>query len=120
MTVQLGIKNSGRHPGRSMLCAALVGCACFVIVAVGANRHVEQKQGAVPQKESGAGGFALVAESDIPLHHDLNSREGQFELGFSESDSGRCGELLKSSRSASYRGKMQVASTFIVPKNLEF
>ena len=27
---------------------------------------------------------------------------------------------LISSRSASYRGKMQVASTFIVPKNLEF
>ena len=86
-TVQMGIKNSGRHPGRSMLCAALVGCACFVIVAVGANRHVEQKQGVVPQKESGAGGFALVAESEIPLHHDLNSREGQFELGFSEADS---------------------------------
>ena len=87
VTAQLGIKNSGRHPGRSMLCAALVGCACFVIVAVGANRHIERKQEAAPQKESGAGGFALVAESDIPLHHDLNAREGQFELGFSESDS---------------------------------
>ncbi len=87
VTAQMGIKNSGRHPGRSMLCAALVGCACFVIVAVGANRHIERKHEADPQKESGTGGFALVAESDIPLHHDLNSREGQFELGFSESDS---------------------------------
>ena len=87
VTVQMGIKNSGRHPGRSMLCAALVGCACFVIVAVGANRHVEREQGAVPQKESGTGGFPLVAESDIPLHHDLNSQDGRFELGFSESDS---------------------------------
>ena len=87
VTVQMGIKNSGRHPGRSMLCAALVSCACFVIVAVGANRHVERKQEGIPQKESGTGGFALVAESDIPLHHNLNSREGQFELGFSESDS---------------------------------
>ena len=86
-TFRMGVRNSGRHPGRSMLCAALVGCACFVIVAVGANRHVETKQGASPQKESGTGGFALVAESDIPLHHDLNSREGRFELGFSESDS---------------------------------
>ena len=86
-TAQMGIKNSGRHPGRSMLCAALVGCACFVIVAVGANRHVEGKHKAAPQKESDTGGFALIAESDIPLHHDLNSREGQFELGFSESDS---------------------------------
>ena len=87
VTAQMGIKNSGRHPGRSMLCAALVGCACFVIVAVGANRHVEGEQGAAQQKESGTGGFALVAESDIPLHHHLNSREGRFELGFSESDS---------------------------------
>jgi ABC-type antimicrobial peptide transport system permease subunit len=87
ITAQMGIKNSGRHPGRSMLCAALVGCACFVIVAVGANRHVERKQEGIPQKESGTGGFALVAESDIPLHHDLNSQDGRFELGFSESDS---------------------------------
>ena len=87
VTAQMGMKNSGRHPGRSMLCAALVGCACFVIVAVGANRHVERKQGVAQQKDSGTGGFALVAESDIPLHHDLNSREGRFELGFSETDS---------------------------------
>ena len=87
VTTQMGIKNSGRHPGRSMLCAALVGCACFVIVAVGANRHVERKQEIAPQKESDTGGFALVAESDIPLHHDLNSQGGRFELGFSESDS---------------------------------
>ncbi len=88
VTAQMGIKNSGRHPSRSMLCAALVGCACFVIVAVGANRHVERGQGVVLQKESGTGGFALVAESDIPLHHDLNSQEGRFELGFSESAPG--------------------------------
>ena len=85
--MQMGIKNSGRHPGRSMLCAALVGCACFVIVAVGANRHVEQKQGKIVEKNSGTGGFALVAESDIPLHYNLNSQDGRFELGFSESDS---------------------------------
>jgi len=87
VTTQMGIKNSGRHPGRSMLCAALVGCACFVIVAVGANRHIEGEQEAVPQKESGTGGFALAAESDIPLHRDLNSQDGRFELGFSKSDS---------------------------------
>ena len=86
-TVQMGIKNSGRHPGRSMLCAALVGCACFVIVAVGANRHIEKGQQAAPQKASATGGFALIAQSDIPLHYDLSSREGRFDLGFSESDS---------------------------------
>ena len=86
-TAQMGIKNSGRQPGRSMLCAALVGCACFVIVAVGANRHIEGEQETIPEKASGTGGFALIAESDIPLHHNLNSQEGRFELGFSKSDS---------------------------------
>ncbi|MCZ6680833.1 MAG: ABC transporter permease, partial [Candidatus Poribacteria bacterium] len=87
MTARMGARNSARHPGRSMLCGALVSCACFVIVAVGANRHVETSDTTSPQKESGAGGFALVADSDIPLHHDLNSEAGRFELGFSESDS---------------------------------
>ena len=87
VTIQMGVKNSGRHPGRSMLCAGLVGCACFVIVAVGANRHVEQNHRNPPQKESETGGFTLVAEADIPLHHNLNSPEGRFELGFSKSDS---------------------------------
>jgi ABC-type antimicrobial peptide transport system permease subunit len=82
-------RNAARQPGRSMLCVALVSCACFVIVAVGANRHAEIKHDAHLQKASGAGGFALMAESDIPLHHDLNSSEGRFELGFSDADSAK-------------------------------
>jgi ABC-type antimicrobial peptide transport system permease subunit len=82
---RMAARNSARNRGRSMLSAALVGCACFVIVAVGANRREFGKESLV--KESGTGGFTLVAESDIPLHHDLNSEEGRFELGFSASDS---------------------------------
>jgi ABC-type antimicrobial peptide transport system permease subunit len=83
---RLGVRNCGRRPGRSILCAALVGCACFVIVAVGANRHVNSDHGASPERTSGTGGFSLVAEADIPLHHDLNSEAGRFELGFSDRD----------------------------------
>ncbi len=86
-TVKMGVRNSARHPGRSILCTALVGCACFVIVSVGANRHTETQHDTSLRKASGAGGFALAAESDIPLHHDLNSEDGRFELGFSKSDS---------------------------------
>ena len=84
--VRLGVRNCGRRPGRSILCAALVGCACFVIVAVGANRHVNSDHGASLERTSGTGGFTLVAEADIPLHHDLNSEAGRFELGFSDRD----------------------------------
>lgn len=68
------------NPGRSLLSVALVSSACFVIVAVGANglRFGEE----VRRLDSGAGGFALVAESDIPIHHDLNDAEARSELGF--------------------------------------
>ena len=83
---RLGVRNCGRRPGRSILCAALVGCACFVIVAVGANRHVNSDHGASLERTSGTGGFTLAAEADIPLHHDLNSKAGRFELGFSDRD----------------------------------
>jgi len=36
-----------------------------------------------PTLDSGNGGFALVAESDQPIFHDLNSPEGRNALGFS-------------------------------------
>ena len=84
--VRLGVRNCGRRPGRSMLCAALVGCACFVIVAIGANRHGDNGHNSSPERTSGTGGFSLVAEADIPLHHDLNSEAGRYELGFSDRD----------------------------------
>ena len=83
---RMGVRDSGRRKGRSILCAALVGCACFVIVATGANRHNGTEHGMLLPKESGTGGFTLTAESDVPLHHNLNSESGRFELGFSESD----------------------------------
>ncbi len=83
---RIGIRNSARHPGRSLLCAALIGCACFVIVAVGANRRAEPSGRTLLEKDAGTGGFALVAQADIPLHHDLNTETGRFELGFSEAD----------------------------------
>ena len=73
----MGILNSARNPGRSALCSALIACATFVIVAVGANRRVEW------QEDPGSGGFSLLAEAEIPLHQDLNSETGRFELDLS-------------------------------------
>ena len=46
--------------------------------AVGANRH-----DAPPETE-----YAFVAESALPLHHNLNTPDGRFELGFSDKASG--------------------------------
>ena len=84
--LRLGVRNSARAPGRSMLCAGLVACACFVIVAVGASRKDATLGTPDLPRASGTGGFALVAQSEIPLHQDLNAPEGRFELGFAGSD----------------------------------
>lgn len=64
--LKLGVKNAARFPTRSMLSAALIASATFVIVTVGVNRHDASL--AEPSFESGDGGFRLIAESDAPLH----------------------------------------------------
>ena len=92
--IGMGVQNSKRQPARSLLCAALIGCACFVIVAVGANRRTDLTQNIAQDKASGTGGFALIAEVDVPIYQDFNSKEGQFELGFSQADA----ELLNQAR----------------------
>ena len=65
--LRLGVKNAARFPTRSVLSAALVASATFVIVTVGVNRHDASL--AEPAFDSGDGGFRLIAESDAPLHH---------------------------------------------------
>ncbi len=76
---RLAFANAGLHPGRSLLSTALVASACFVIVSVGAYglRFGEELR----ERSSGAGGFSLLAESDIAVHHDLGTPTGRFELG---------------------------------------
>ncbi len=83
---RMGLRNSARNPGRSLLCASLIACACFVVVSVGAQRRADVTEDALSNRMSGGGGFQLVAETDAPLYHDLNSEDGRFELGFSDED----------------------------------
>lgn len=84
--IGMGVQNSKRQPARSLLCASLIGCACFVIVAVGANRRTDLTQNIAQDKASGTGGFALIADVDVPIYRDFNSKEGQFEIGFSQAN----------------------------------
>lgn len=84
LLLAMASRNSSRNPGRSLLCAALVASACFMIVAVSA---FHQDFGAeVTKLDSGAGGFALLASADIPIHRDLNDEEARFDLGISADD----------------------------------
>lgn len=77
----MAARNTSWNPGRSVSSVALVASASFLLVLVAASCTEEHD---LSRKESGSGGFALVAESDIPLHQDLESADGLFDLGFGD------------------------------------
>jgi ABC-type antimicrobial peptide transport system permease subunit len=71
---QMGFRNTTYRPARTVLCVTLIASAAFIIVAVDAFR----RSGAVAHdKASGSGGFPFVAESLVPLVHDINTVEGR-------------------------------------------
>ena len=74
----LARRNIARRPGRSLLTIGLVSSASFLILATSAFR--------LPPTEEGTGGFQLVAESDQPIHFDLNTESGRIELGLGRRD----------------------------------
>lgn len=75
----LAVANAARHPSRSTVVIGLVAAACFLIISVGAFR--------IQPSSEGTGGFALLGSSDQVIHFDLNSRDGRWELGFSDRQS---------------------------------
>ena len=76
-------RNSSWNPGRSILSVALVAFACFMIVAVGANRG---KAGdALERRDSPTGGFGLVGESAVPVLQSLDRAADRRNLGFDPS-----------------------------------
>ena len=87
--MRFAVRNAARQPGRSKTCVTTISIACCIIVAVGTNRH-----DAPPETE-----YAFVAESALPLHHNLNTPDGRFDLGFS----GKASELLSASEVIPFR-----------------
>jgi hypothetical protein len=80
---RLGARNASWRPGRSVLSAALVASAVFMIVSVDAFRKGGD-DGLAP--DGGAGGFAIIGESALPMVHDLNSAEGREAAGLFDAD----------------------------------
>ena len=80
----LALRNCSRRPGRSMVIVALLACAGFLIIAVGANRHDPMSQ--ANERSSGTGGFAFIGESAMSVFHDLNSLDGRKALGLLNND----------------------------------
>ena len=78
---RLGFRGITRNWLRSLLTCGLIACACFVLVAVAANQQDLTRMD-VRRRDSGSGGFSLLARSTVPLYADLNSPEGRKDLAF--------------------------------------
>jgi hypothetical protein len=77
---RLGFRNVSYRPGRSILCIALIASATFIVVAVDAFRR---EPASAVDRNSGTGGYQLLAESMIPIVHDPNTPEGREALNLS-------------------------------------
>lgn len=78
---RLGFRNATHRPGRSLFCASLIASATFIVVSMEAFR--QDTHSVSLDRHSGTGGYALLAESALPILHDLNSVSGKEALGIS-------------------------------------
>ena len=82
--VSLGLRYASFRRGRSVLSAALIAAAVFLVVSVEAFRRDIPRT--ATNRQSGTGGAALVAESLLPIIHDPESPEGREALNLRPSD----------------------------------
>lgn len=81
---RLAARNVPRHAGRGVLTVGLIAAATFLLVAVEAFRLDAGQLGG--GKDSGAGGFTLLAESAGPLPYDPGDADGRSSLGFRDAN----------------------------------
>jgi putative ABC transport system permease protein len=79
---RLGFRNASSRPGRSVLCIALIASAAFIIVSVDAFRR--DGEAASLDRRSGNGGYALLAESLLPLVRDPNNEQEREEMNLND------------------------------------
>lgn len=75
---QLATRNMGRSSSRTLLTVSLLALATFLVVAVESFRKQPDAEFASPN--GGSGGYALLAETDTPLFHPLDSDDGRAEM----------------------------------------
>lgn len=75
---RLGIRNAARNPLRSLLTAALIASAAFLLVAVESFRR--QPDPDFLNVHGGSGGFNLIAESAVPFFQRFDTGKGRGEL----------------------------------------
>ena len=109
-TGRLGLRNTARNRTRSVLTTGLIASATFVIVAVAAAHRDPTEE--IPRKESGNGGFLLVAQTTTPILADFNSEEGRDRLNLFFDPNAASDEER---RSASLVETMQVIPFRVMP-----
>lgn len=80
----LGLRNSGRRPGRSLATIALLASGTFLVVSVQAYRLSPPSR--YSERGSGTGGFALFGRSTLPVLRDLGTPTGRDAYGLFEED----------------------------------
>jgi ABC-type antimicrobial peptide transport system permease subunit len=79
---RLGFRSAAFRPSRSVLSAALIASAAFIIVSVDAFRKDGSGHGT--DIHSGTGGFALMGKSELPLLQSPNDEAGREALGLGQ------------------------------------
>ena len=94
----LAVRGASHRPGRTLLSAGLVAAATFILVAVSAFRH-DGGAADVSSHHGPAGGYPLMAQSLVGLHHDLGTIAGREALGLVGSEAA----VLEGTSVASFR-----------------
>jgi ABC-type lipoprotein release transport system permease subunit len=80
----LGLRNAARRRRRSLTVISVLASGVFLLVAVSAF-HQEAPQ-ASNSRQTGTGGFALFAQSTLPVYDDLNTAAGRAVFGLTAED----------------------------------
>src|SRR5262249_13688839 len=112
---RMGFRNATTRPGRSVLCIALIASAAFIIVSVDAFRR--DGGAATLDRNSGNGGYPLMAESLLPIIYDPNGPQGREKLNPTQ---GKLGRAKKTGFPVGPRRAAQVLEFFqpAEPRNL--
>ena len=76
---RVGMRSAARLPGRSLGTVGVLASGVFMIVSVSAFRHDPHAHAL--ERSSGTGGFALLAQTTLPVYEDLNHPEARATHG---------------------------------------
>ncbi len=99
----LAVRNAARNRSRSLLTASLIASATFLVVAVASGKRNPAVE--APRRDSGNGGYTLVAETNQPVLYDLNTPSGRTKAGVNLRSKPDHEELLKQTQFTAFRMK---------------